>query len=79
MQLLIATARFVLEYHTEERSLHVLDSGRGEYYGISWDHDGTRFAISRSHVENDKLQTLEDYAASEVGTVSVIGEDKLQF
>jgi hypothetical protein len=56
-----------------------LDSGRGEYYGISWNPSGTRFATSHSKVENNKLQTLTEYAGSEVGTVSISGREVLHF
>lgn len=78
VRLLISTPRFVLEHCTRESRTRVLESGRGEYYGISWSPSGSEMALSHSHLQNDLLQTADDYQRSEVGTVSVAGRDALQ-
>jgi len=64
MHFLVSTPHFLLGYGTDTGRVTVLDSGRGEYYGISWDPSGANLTMTHSLLENDQLKMLSDYAVS---------------
>ena len=71
MKALVSTPHFILECDLVTRRVEVLESGRGEYYGISWSPDGASLALSRSGLDNSGLASLESYANSEVGFLTI--------
>lgn len=71
MLLLVTTKRFLLAHDTGTAQTQVLESGRGEYYGISWSPDGTALALGHTNHDTDAMVDLTTYALSERGTVTV--------
>jgi hypothetical protein len=76
---LVTTPHFILECDLESGRTEVLDSGAGEYYGLTWSPDGTRLALSTSGVDNAGLESLESYVNSELGCLVVGGEPSWPF
>lgn len=71
MKLLISTPHFILGYSTQTKKVEVLESGPGQYYGISWSPDGQELAWSFSGVDDTTLIDLAAYAQSERGGVCI--------
>lgn len=79
MKLLISTPNYILNYDVELNSLDVLESSKGEYYGITWNSTGDTIAISCSGIKNSSLVTLEHYVSSEKGSIVVGGRNSWPF
>lgn len=70
MLALVATPRFLLLVDVERRRVVPIESGRPEYYGISWQPKGETLVLGHSGVDHESLTDLAAYAASEVGWIS---------
>ncbi len=69
MEVLVACPKNILWVDIETGRYEVVESGRTEYYGISWTREGLCF--SHSNIDNASLGTEESYRNSIKGTVSV--------
>lgn len=79
MKLLLSTPKYILHHDLQNNKTDVLDNGRGEYYGLTWNSYGDRLAFSYSGIENTSLITLEDYAQSEQGGLYIGGRKTWTF
>lgn len=79
MRLLISTPNFILGYDVEKDDLRILESGKGEYYGISWSPTGDSLAFACSGLDNASLIDLPSYAHSEIGYLTVAGRKSWRF
>jgi hypothetical protein len=70
MLALVATPRFLLLVDIDRRSAIPIESGRPEYYGISWGPTASDLTLSHSGLDHESLTDLAAYAASEVGWIS---------
>ena len=67
---IISTPRFLLLIDLTSKRVTPLESGREEYYGISWFPDDNELLLSHSLVDNSSLVGISSYAMSEVGILS---------
>jgi hypothetical protein len=70
MKLLVACPRKLLLVDCTSSDVQLVETHRGEYYGISWTEDGRSLCLGHSGVENASLSTLETYMDSEWGWIS---------
>ncbi len=70
MRLLVACPSWIFVVDSVTHEIEVVEHGRGEYYGISWDRIGN-LCLSHSGLDNDNMVSLEDYVNSEVGRLSL--------
>ncbi len=68
---LIATTRFLLLLNLSTKQVIPLEFHRPEYYGVSWFPDSPHLVVSHSNLDNASLTSLSEYAASEVGTLTM--------
>lgn len=77
--LLVTTPDYLLRYDLDTRQTFVVDTGRPEYYGISWRVGAGEVYLSHSGIDNNALRSTEDYASSELGYVSMGRANSWQF
>ncbi|WP_237759046.1 hypothetical protein [Legionella birminghamensis] len=66
----MSTVNNILLVDLETRQINIVESGRREYYGISWWENNDQLVLSHSGVENDRMLDLESYIHSEKGYLS---------
>ena len=71
MYVLVTTPRYVIRHDTDTGISEVVESGRGNYFGITWSRDGSDLALSHSGVDGDALVDLATYATSEQGYLTI--------
>src|SRR5215510_10866827 len=79
MYLLISTPRFLVGYDTISKKTEILESGRGNYYGITWNPAGSDLIVSHSALDGATLVDLATYANSEVGFLTFSGQPTWPF
>lgn len=77
--LLVTTPDYLLRYDVDTRQVFVVDTGRPEYYGVSWHAGAGGVYLSHSGLNNNALRSVEDYANSERGYVSLGQEGSWNF
>ena len=70
MKALVATPNFILLVDVANRTVTPLESGNGEYYGISWFPGARDIVTSHSGLDHLQIISLEDYAKSELGWIA---------
>lgn len=71
MKLLVACPFRLLQVDVESHEIRLAESGRPEYYGISWPFSGDRLCLSHSGIDNTAMASLDSYIESEVGYLSL--------
>ncbi|PIS02444.1 MAG: hypothetical protein COT85_05465 [Chlamydiae bacterium CG10_big_fil_rev_8_21_14_0_10_42_34] len=71
MKALVSTASHLLLVNLQTYEIQIIESLRGEYYGISWWKDHDFLVLGHSGVAHDTVHTLLDYATSEKGYLSL--------
>jgi hypothetical protein len=79
LKILITTPNYLLEHDMMSERTRVLESGYGEYYGLSWHSSGEHFVHSFSGIDNTSLLDLESYANSEKGGLFLNGSRTWSF
>ena len=67
---LVATPNFILLVDVANRTVTPLESGNGEYYGLSWFPGARDIVTSHSGLDHLQIVSLEDYAKSELGWIA---------
>jgi hypothetical protein len=79
LYVLVSTPGFVILHDTSAVKSDVLESGRGNYYGITWSPTGSDLVLSHSGVDENSLVDLETYATSEQGYLTIGGQTTWRF
>jgi hypothetical protein len=76
---LISTPGFLISHDVGSSTSEILESGRGSYYGITWDPNGSKLAVGHSGMDEQTLVDLATYATSEQGYLTIGGQTTWQF
>jgi hypothetical protein len=79
LHILVSTPGFVICHNTSSGNSEILESGRGNYYGITWSPAGLEVVLSHSGVDEQSLVDLASYAISEQGYLTIGGHSTWQF
>jgi len=79
LHILVATPGFIISHDTSSAKSEIVESGRGNYYGITWSPTGSEVVLSHSGVDGQSLVDLESYATSERGYLTLGGQATWQF
>jgi hypothetical protein len=79
LHILVSTPGFVICHDTSSGKSEILESGRGNYYGITWSPTGLEVVLSHSGVDGQLLVDLASYATSERGYLTIGGQSTWQF
>jgi hypothetical protein len=79
LHILISTPGYIISHDTSSARSEVLESGRGNYYGITWNPAGSELVLSHSGVDEQSLVDLASYATSERGYLTIGAKSTWQF
>jgi hypothetical protein len=79
LYVLVSTPGFIICHDTNSAKSEILESGRGNYYGITWNSNGSELALSHSGVDEQSLVDLATYATSEQGYLTIGKETTWKF
>jgi hypothetical protein len=79
LYVLVSTPGFIIYHDTNSAKSEILESGRGNYYGITWSQAGSELVLSHSGVDEQSLVDLTTYATSEKGYLTIGGQTTWQF
>ncbi len=79
MHILVSTPGFVICQNTSSGKSEILESGRGNYYGITWSPTGLEVVLSHSGIDGQLLVDLASYATSERGYLTIGAQSTWQF
>lgn len=67
---LVATPKYLLCVDLVSKKIASVETGRSEYYGVSWFPNKEQLILSHSGLDNSTLVDIASYAQSEVGYIS---------
>jgi hypothetical protein len=79
LHVLVSTPGFIICHDTNSAKSEILESGRGNYYGITWNQTGSQLVLCHSGVDHLSFVDLATYATSEQGYLTIGGQKTWQF
>jgi hypothetical protein len=79
LYVLISTPGFIIYHDTHSAKSEIIESGRGNYYGITWSETGLELALCHSGVDHQSFADLASYATSEKGYLTIGQQTTWQF
>jgi hypothetical protein len=79
LYVLVSTPGFIIHHDTSSAKSEILESGRGNYYGVTWNQTGSQLVLCHSGVDHNSFVDLATYATSEQGYLTIGGQKTWQF
>lgn len=76
---LVTTPGYIICHDINSAKSEILESGRGNYYGITWDPMRSEIALTHSGIDEQSLVDLATYATSEAGYLTIDGQPTWNF